>query len=572
MKRTRLLSMLLAVLLVLSLLPSPVVWATKDPVSFAGNRTVEFTFNSSDLENYANGGRAAVDLYLRKHAPQWLSYTLGATGYQVQLTYSFDFSSYNDYVQKLASLLTYHPGILYAPGEELVLVEEFEANLLLGSLQAGLGESGNLFIWAHITRNVLILNGEEYDFTGREVEILPQSQPQIQLRSLNITTSQEGDMLTRTIAMVISTAYTEHEQWEDLVRRCEKLGDTTQEEAGDVLNFSVELQACDERSLTQKTSQCLDMPVSLSVQTTAATEDGCAYLHCESFLLTGYLEEGGSFYYRYNCPQGMTDPAALSEQTDLSVEEVEQDGQFSTVPYIQARNQGSIKFSYSAPFRFDSVSIHTDWPSALKEVRRTITLTAPAHTAQVYHETIKEALTDAMPKGTTLEIYDQDQVRYYALTFSAWFWNDIEDFTNAFLDTELTLSDSWLPGGESSYAEDLSNTAILSDFGPAHSIQVSYSFPGTSKSFSDMADTVQFEYQHLNLVKLAVELLGLAILAVVVLILVKKLGKTLKNRPVKVKAPKAAKAPQPVSQFCGNCGTPLGPQDTFCPNCGTPRT
>lgn len=572
MKHTRFLSVVLALLLVLSLVAVPGVRAAKEAQDFEGGRTVEFTFDGSDVENYANGGRSAVDLYLRRFAPQWLTYSLRGQGRNVVLTYFFEFDSYADYTGKLAALLTYQPGILYVPGQ--VLVEEFAAAQLLGSLQQGLGHSESLHSRAQVTRDILKLNGQEHDCTETGVKILPQTQPEVLLRSLVVTTTQKKNALERTLDILVRQSYIETDQWTQMVKRCERVGDVTQEEDGEFLKFSVTFRAGDQQSLIEMTDQCLDLPVSLSVQLTQATEEGCSYVRSESYLLEGYLEEGSYFHFDYACPDSMQDITVISPNSNLLVDSIEtEDGEIET-RNIKASNTPTIKFSYTAPFRFDTVSVQTDWPSALKKVQRTITLTAPTHAARVYHETIKKELSQAMPKGTVLEIYDRDQVRYYVLKYSAWFWGDIEEFTNAVLDTELTVSDSWLPMGTSTCTEDLAGTGVLKDFDPANKVLVSYHFPGTRESYTDIREPLEFEYQHLNIVKLAVLVLGLAALVIVILVLAKKLMKTMKNRPVKVKQPKPAKpAAQPAApQFCGSCGTQLGPQDTFCPNCGSPRT
>lgn len=569
MKKARILSVILTLLLVLSLLPAPGAQAAEAEETFEGSRTVEFTLQSSDLDNYANGGRPAVDLYLRKDAPRWLESSLDAKGYEVKLTYHFTFESYNDYTQKLAVLLTYQPGILYIPGQ--VLVEEFPASQLLGSIQSKLGNSEKLDDRAHVTRDILELNGQEHDCTETGVKILPQTQPEILLKSLEVTTTQKKNYFERTITMVVSKSNTELDHWQEIADRCSRLGDVQEEDAGDALRYTVTFRAANPQAVIEKTDACLDMPVSLSVQLTQATEADCTYLYAESYLLEGYLEEYGSFHYRYTCGEQMQDITVVSEDTQLLTDSMETEEGLVQTNRIEAYKQPSIKFSYTAPFRFDTVTVQTDWPSVLKKIRRTITLTAPTHGAQVYHETIKKQLSDAMPKGTVLEIYDQDQVRYYVLKYGSWFWTDIENFTNCFLDSELTVTDSWLPMGTSTCVEDLENTRIGKDFDPAHSVQVIYNFPNFSKTFLDTTSALRFDYQHLHVIKLAVLVLGLAVLVAVILLVVKKARQVLKNRPPKAEKPEIAQ-PDSGKQFCGNCGSEIGPQDTFCPNCGSPRT
>jgi hypothetical protein len=125
--------------------------------------------------------------------------------------------------------------------------------------------------------------------------------------------------------------------------------------------------------------------------------------------------------------------------------------------------------------------------------------------------------------------------------------------------------------GTSTCVEDLENTRIGKNFDPAHSTRIVYNFPDGSKTFLDTTSALRFDYQHLHVIKLAVLVLGVAVLVAVILLVVKKAKQVLKNRPPKAPKPEI---PQPDSgkQFCGNCGSEIGPQDTFCPNCGSPRT
>lgn len=605
MKCKRLMSAVLAVFLLMCFLPQISVKARGND-TFSGKRIVEFTFDSSDLDNYANGGRAAVDLYLRKSAPEWLLYTLRGSGRNVVLTYTVEFSSFEDYEQKIGILMAAQPNILYHADENLILVENVDAVQLLNSLQLALGESQDLLKRARLTKDMLTINGESYDFTGTQVNICPEYKSDIPFQMLNIKTAQTDGVLTRTIEISINADYVGHEQWGALVRRCEEAGEVSQKEQWDAVELEVILRDNNLKSLAEQTKLCLDIPMGLSVNLTEAGEESCTYVYAEHFFLDGYLEEYGQFSYEYLLPQTAENITAISDNTYVVMDWNTTEEGVVPANYIEARNQTNIKFSYLAPFRFEQLDIHTEWSSVFQKIQRTITLTVPVQAAENYHETIKSGLSEAMPKGTVLEIYDQDQTRYYVMTYSSWFWSDIEKFTNAFVNTQIECGDSWIPFGKSSYTEKLAVGSILEGFEPVFSVQLSYQFPGndTQSKYGSTENgiltvaaqmkQVQITYRQLNIIKLAVVLLGLVIITVAVLIVIRKIKKYLKTRPVKVRpsvqkpevAPQPEKKPevapqpeqeqeiasQPEQRFCVHCGKLLNPGAAFCTNCGAKRT
>lgn len=573
----RIVSLVLAVLVFVCCL-SPLSVLGKKASGFSGNRTLEFTFDSSDLDNYANGGRSGVDFYLRRSAPEWLSYSLRGKGQNVLLRYSFDFGSYEEYFQKIATLLSYRPDILYKNDGGLILVESFDGSHLLGSLQQALGQSQELFQWAKVTEDTLTLDGKSYDFSGQKVYICPENGWEIPLKDLEITTSQEKNALVRTITFTIRDSYTEHHAWKALVRRCKKIGEVKEEEWSSTLVLEVTFKASNQYGLTEKTSACLDMPVGLSAQLSKVDDGGCTYLQSETFLLQGYLEEYGSFRYKYTVAPDVKNVSAISDDTDVYTDSEEVDGELVEFTCIDAEDQSSISFRYTAPFRFEQLNVHTEWSSVFRKIHRTITLTAPLSAAQVYHETIKEELSERLVRGATLEIYDQDQTRYYVLTFSSWFWMDVAGFTDAILKTKITHQDSWIPMGQSSYEEKLGSINVLKDFGAAYSVRVSYNFPGSDMAgeggslekgvlvFTDTTEDLQIEYRHLHFIKLLVLLLGAFVISLTVVKLVKKISRKLKAKFTKRKTAKENGALP--KQSCANSDAVLDSQDTVCPDSG----
>lgn len=529
---------LAAFLLTMSVLPGLTVQAAS-PDTFSGTRVVEFVFDTSDLDNYANGGRAGVDLYLRKNAPQWLNHSLQADGRDVFLTYSFTFSSFDEYIQRITALLGYQPAIMYTPDK--ILVEEFEPVELLGSLIQGLGNSEQLKKRAKAIKNEIAFAELSHDFEDQKIAICPdEMQWQIPVRTLEIETLWEGSTLKRTVRWTISTEHIKHSQWKDLVSVCKDIGQVSEETSDSEVVFCVTFSSVSEQEMVNKTGLCLGVPSGLGVQFVEATEESCRYLWTESYLLDHYLEESGVFTYRYQCSEQMLNPAVENDGMEIGVVGVSgENDTYREVTQIVANNQYDIKFSYNAPFRFQTIQVNTNCSSVFKRIQRTITLTAPTNAAEVYHETIKAQLSKKLPKGTVLQMYDQDEVRYYVLTYSAWLWKDIEKFTDKFLPVKISCSDSWVPFGKSAYKETVDSTNVLDGFDSAISVRMEYLFPGKGEAqvVTDVGQQIKLSYQHLHYIKLILEVLVLAIVVVIILLLVKTIKKCVKNRKAKTTEP-----------------------------------
>ncbi len=552
MRYTRFLTAVLAAVLLVCLPILPTQAATPAQGDFVGDRTVVFTFDVSDLDNYANGGRAGVDLYLRKSAPDWLGYTLRGSGRSVALTFQFDFVSFTDYTEKVATLLAAQPDILYSHDENLILVEDFGAAQLLGCLQVALGESKFLSQRAKVTADTLTIDGETYDVTDG-VKILPDETAPFSVKRLIIDTKPKKKGFERIITLTVDAETADGADWRDFVRRCKKVGKVKDEEEGDEVVLEITFAAANLPALSNLTATCLSLPVCQSANLTEAKADGCTYLFAETFFLDGFLTEYSTFSYTFTCPDSMQNVTAASEGAEvLSYEEpTEEDEAPTMIHTVESDNRSAVKFSYTAPFRFEQMKLHTEWPSALAKKQRRITLTAPITAAEIYHEVIKEELADASPRGTVLEMYDQDATRYYVLTFSAWDWDDIADFTEAFIKTELDCADSLLPYGGSSLTEELSVGGVVDGFDPVYSVQASYRMPGTMENakdgtltFADPTEAMVVAYRHLHLIKLAVWVIVVAAVAITVVILLRKRKKSAQDMPPA--SPAAEKEPVAV--------------------------
>ena len=558
MKKRFLAAFLAAMMCLLLVLPAQAQREAAD--AFSGNRTVIFEFDTSDIDNYANGGRAAVDLLLRKSAPDWLTHSLRGTGRTVALTFRFAFESFEDYTEKLAALLAAQPDILYSAGDELMLVETFEATAMLHWLQLALGDSEALASRATVRSDMLTVGEEVYDVTAG-VKLLPETAGEMRFLSLTIDTAPKRKGFSRVITVVADGETLESDDWDALVRRAKKAGKVDKVESEGTERLEITLSASNLPALSKLTASILQLPVCLSVNLTAAKEAACDYLFTESFFLDGVLDEDSDFFYTFTCPENMQNVTAAGEESEIIGTEdwfEDEDGEqtVTTTYTVESHNRTSVKFSYTAPFRFDQLRLQTTWDSALSKVTRQITLSTSLEAAEIYHEYIKAELVDEMPKGTTLEMYDEGAVRYYALSFSAWSWDDIADFTEEFVDTKLDCADSWLPFGGSTFTEALTVGGVLDDFDPVYSVQASYRLPGSMDkaadgslaggvlTFSDPAGAMEISYQHLHVVKLAMWVVAVAAIVLVVVLVMKRKKAATPPAPEAKTTPTAEVAPE----------------------------
>ena len=107
---------------------------------FSGTRSFQITADWSDLENYINGGRTAFDQILRGNMPEWFVYDIRTQGRDVTCTFSFSFSSFEDYQSKLATLIMRSPAILYSQEKDLLLMESCTPYDLLNFLENALNQ------------------------------------------------------------------------------------------------------------------------------------------------------------------------------------------------------------------------------------------------------------------------------------------------------------------------------------------------------------------------------------------------------------------------------------------------
>ena len=72
---------------------------------FKGTRNFSVLIDLSNLENYVNGGRTKLEYLIRVFKTDWVNIETLVNGINLEIKMSFEFSSYNDYINKLTMLL-----------------------------------------------------------------------------------------------------------------------------------------------------------------------------------------------------------------------------------------------------------------------------------------------------------------------------------------------------------------------------------------------------------------------------------------------------------------------------------
>lgn len=555
--KSRIFSLLFVLALMLSLMPGAPARADSAD-AFAGSRTVSFELDSSDVENFYDGGMTSLSLRLRMHAPSWLEFDVVKEERSVILTLRVPFTSFQDYQSKMDVLVSSVACILYRQEDGLVLVEDFPAADLLNFLHKDAQEAEKLKTWVRLRENSLTLNNRTYKSDGEKLRIGYDPEQQLRFRDVKVETwHSENGNLVRSLELYVTYADVKDARWQTIQERCKSLGHNVEEGYGKA-SISVELQAKTHEELASLTAQCMDSVVRYK-QWATLEGDTLTVQWMERFFLDGKVGEYVSMDYRYTLPASMENAVALSPDTEISEGKVGNrygksfiHVQYQT-PYVPGTQVPGLDTSDSI-----TLSVHTDAAGAFRRIRRTITLTAPVEQALGFHEELKDYLSEGMVKGTTLEIYDENDTRYYVLSFSSWFWKDIQEFSAPYLQSSIDCRDSWIPMGESTFRESFGD--ILPGFAGVEYVKLDYQFPGDSPVTHD-ATGVSAAYRRINPFKTALEALGVG-LAVIIIVLCCR-----RKKPEQPAEP----APEPQRR-CPQCGMELITEDVFCPGCGCKLT
>ena len=536
---------------------------------FAGTRSVVFTTDWSDLENFVNGGRAAFDLVLRSNLPEWLTYDIRTHNRDFYFTLSFDFTSYDDYHQKMAALLGHSPSVLYETDEGLLLIENDACSDILNFLEPRLTEGGylperelrDIFRLKH---NRITINGNVYD-TESNICILPEDALPISVDHLSIFTKTNKDAsFTRTITARINTEGRSPRDLFKLEKAFNRAGsaDTVKIDTK-LYELTVSFNASSQAELGYQTTLCLNSPSFITERQSYVDRNTVSVEHMEFFDLEKLVTEEGNFDFTFTFPSYYQNPA--SDNSAVVVYD----------SYIASENQSFITYTFERKLQFSAIKITTDLSSHFGKIQRTILCTIPVDIASEFHKTITDKLRKNLINGSVMNIYDQDGMRHYAITFRSYWLEEIVEFTAAVLNSSqyaLEWDRSWIPFDTIQIHDRLDPDDIISNIVPADQITAVYILPepswiipsdneagepitGSTITRSIRAqENIHIAYRQLPFV--TVILLAAAVLIVLCMIIAR--GR--RRKQVRIPANK--------DRFCHYCGSRLGEDEVFCHNCG----
>lgn len=524
--------------------------APAGPDAFAGTRQLEFTVDSSDLENFVNGGRSALDLRLRMAAPDWLDFSLSAQDRSVILSMGFSFRDQQEYRDRLAALLGHSPGLLCLTEDDLCVLEGHPAARLLGFLQTALSagdgvDEVQLQDLFQCTQNDITINGDDY--SGGDWLTVYEGEGPARLDGLTVTTAaQEDGSFVRRIEALIDRTAGSAGRVDTLTEQMERVTAVQRQAVSDsVTSVTAEFTALDIDELTQKTMLCLNVPVSLA--RAQRYPDGQTVLvdQQEDLDVEDLLHEGSDFRYVFTFPAYAQNVTARSAGTTAE----------GTT--LSAMGQAHIRCRYKAKPAFSSVTVTEDCSSLLHRVTRTTVFSVPSQLAEPFHEDWKLQLERRYPAGTEIDIRDEGGMRTYQVVEHS--------------PAGVQIKYSPLPFGHCTVSDE-GRTMALPDMAPPERASVCYVLPwltfglqadgnehmaakqGTSITFfARGSDDITFSARSVSVPSLLLMLLLLAVCAVLWRRLVRR-----------------RRTKQAADRFCGECGAPIPAGAEACSVCGTP--
>lgn len=518
------------------------VSAEETTEQFAGTRTIVFSGDKSDIENFIDGGRATFDIITRSAVPEWLTCSILSDNTAMLLTMEFSFASYEEYTSKLYELLTYYPAIYYSTENGLTLLESHDSTDLLNSIQSFFNAKNcinekNMNEIFSVKENRIILDGKEYSFE-KSIAIRPEKIKLEKLKLLSVKTSSKDDgSYRRTItATVDSTRKSAIDNVKELLGNGGKIKESKDSE--ETTTLSVSFDAVNQTELVKTTMLCLGISTSITEKQSFKSDDTVSVERREFFDTEAILEENGEFEYTFS----------FSDEIDfLTADEEKYSISGST---LKASNVSMIICSYDRGIKFSKAEMITDLSGFSGKIKRTVKFSMPTDIAQLYHEKIKKSVEKNLIKGTEFNIYDSGALRFYELNFSAFFNKDITEFSNEVLKSKgaFTYKDSWFPFGTSTLNETVSFAKTISDFVPADETVITYILPKTAlKVMKDKDDktyslqenilsftssyekTVSIEFRELDILKTIIEAVPTLVIIVIIITFISKLNKKKKS-------------------------------------------
>ena len=526
MKRStaKILSLILSLILTICIFPFSVVADNDTPTDFCGTRKIVFIADGSDVENFISGGRSALELALRKNAPNWLDFDVSGDTRDVSITLSFNFSSFSSYKKKTALLLTYEPIIFYSDFMGITLVERHDVHELLGFISQALDTESsnsekNLSEIFTVNSNVISFGSEEISI-GSPTNIRPDDAAVNIYEKLNIHTfaNENGSFSRRITASVAAQHSTVKDNFKEYGKFIE----------GENGEFSVEFSAKSFEDLINTTKNAIKGIVVGESKTVYNGKGEYSIGFNESFDLEGILAKDGSFSYAFVCPDSST-----SVTSDVTSAEIADNT-------VSVHGIADIALSYKSPVKLSSINISTDMSNVLGKIARKITLKMPLDFAEDAHETLMKSLSKELPDGITLTVWDDDTDRIYEYSFNAYSIDELSELTKSVVNGKSNIDKNNSPAPFSSgiYSESIYVGKLVDGFNLAsNNITVSYYLGNgeiikakkASDDFEKLSNNVtfefdkdhlniSFEYRRLNAFRVIVYALAVAVIATLIVI------------------------------------------------------
>lgn len=517
---------------------------------FKGKRIFSIYTDLSNLKNYIQGGRSSLEYIIRMNNKEWLKLDISSDDYDIKLDFSFEFSSYDDYEDKIEYLLTYNPSII---NEDGTYIEGFAtrelANFLRDDLQANelyLSDTDDVELFSSGDSKIVFSDSNEYESNGERIKHQENEDISLLLKSLKIDTSydKEQNNFTRKIEFEIETESNSllNSMKKSFMSRCKK--QKIEYENPETKKFLVEFTRNSERELSLATMMLLNIGESIGTKEQYSNGNKLdvifsEYLDIEDILIS----ENPEFSYTFDLSN--------FEKAKLIDGYNENEG-FTYENNILSVNvpKSSIKFSYQTEFEFDKLEVITDFSNDWN-ITRTISMRARTIIAKNIHEEIKNSLVNAIPDGVTLNIYDKGAYRYYDIVFKG-NANKINSITSKTIDCEskLKISQMLLPFMPSKVEDNLTIGQICNYVKNYKSIEYKYIFNKDTKfpyekelniiKNEDGTKAVVFEnnnisitYKNFNKILFAKVLILVIIIIIVILFIrnkIKKIKKFINER------------------------------------------
>ena len=484
MKLKKFLISFMLMLMAISLALSINVFAKEDEKNedFKGTRTFSIYSDLSNLKNYIQGGRSSLEYIIRMNNIEWLNLELSSDNYNLKLDFSFDFNSYEDYLEKIKYLLTYEPSII---NEDGTYIEGFStrelANYLKDNLQANdLYASDTNIVELFSSGESKIVFSDKREYTAETERIKNQKDEDIELllKSLKIDTKydKEEKVFTRKIDFEISTESDSllNSMKKSFISRCEK--EEVEYKNEEIKKFSVEFSRNTEEELASTTMVLLNVGESIGLKEQYGSGNKlkvifAEYLDVKDILVKDEPEYSYTFdisdYEKAKLIDGYNESAGftLDENKILSVTEP----------------KTSIKFEYQKDFEFDKVEIITDFTNDW-HITRTISMRARTIIAKNMHDKIKNSILNIVPDGLTFNIYDKGAYRYYDIVLTGDV-NKINTLTSKIVDgdSKLKVSQMLLPFMPSKVEDNITIGQICSYVKNYKNIEYKYIFNKDTK-------------------------------------------------------------------------------------------